>query len=94
MDAAMAIAPVMKNNQDTDMLSGTINTILCINKELTHGAMVRSVMMATEAKTAALQELNSCYSNGFATGTGTDQIAVACTLTEKSPLTSAGKHSK
>jgi len=76
--------------------SGTINTILCISKELTSGAMVRSVMMATEAKTAALQELNvnSCYSNGLATGTGTDQIAVACVLTGKSPLTSASKHSK
>ena len=75
---------------------GTINTIVCINRELTDGAMVRSVMMATEAKTAALQELNvnSCYSDGLATGTGTDQIAVACALAGKSPLTSAGKHSK
>ncbi len=75
---------------------GTINTILCINMELTPGAMVRSVMMATEAKTAALQNLNvnSCYSDGLATGTGTDQIAVASRLTGKTPLTGAGKHTK
>ncbi len=34
-------------------------------------------MMATEAKTAAFQELsvNSRYSDGLAIGTGTDQIA-------------------
>ena len=75
---------------------GTINIILCINRELTQGAMVRSVMMATEAKTAALQDLNinSCYSDGLATGTGTDQIAVASRLTGETPLTGAGKHTK
>ncbi len=75
---------------------GTINTIVCINQELTKGAMVRAVMMATEAKTAVLQELNigSCYSDGLATGTGTDQIAIACTLTGDPPITGAGKHTK
>ncbi len=75
---------------------GTINTILCINQELTKGAMVRAVMMATEAKTTVLQELNvgSCYSDGLATGTGTDQIAIACVLTGKPGITSAGKHTK
>ncbi len=76
--------------------SGTINIIVCINRELTPGAMVRAVMTATEAKTAILQELNinSRYSDGLATGTGTDQIAVACALTGGIPLTGAGKHSK
>lgn len=75
---------------------GTINIIVCINRKLTPGAMVRSVMTATEAKTAVLQELNvnSRYSQGLATGTGTDQIAVASVLTGEPPLTSAGKHSK
>ena len=75
---------------------GTINIILCINQELSQGAMVRSVMMATEAKTAALQDLNvnSCYSDSLATGTGTDQIAVASRLTGGIPLTGAGKHTK
>lgn len=73
---------------------GTINTLLLINRELTPGAMVRAVMTATEAKTAALQELavNSRYSDGLATGTGTDQIGVAARLHTGIPLTGAGKH--
>ena len=75
---------------------GTINTMLIINRELTRGAMVRTIMTATEAKTAVLQELavSSRYSEGLATGTGTDQIAVACALAGDKPLTSAGKHAK
>lgn len=74
---------------------GTINTLLFINRELTPGAMVRCIMTATEAKTAALQELavNSRYSDGLATGTGTDQIGVASRLATGIPLTGAGKHS-
>ncbi len=75
---------------------GTINTMLFISKPLIPGALTRAVMTATEAKTAALQELavNSRYSEGLATGTGTDQIAVAAARTEGAPLTSAGKHAK
>ncbi|MBN2525220.1 MAG: adenosylcobinamide amidohydrolase [Deltaproteobacteria bacterium] len=36
----------------------------------------------------------SRYSNGLATGTGTDQIGVACLLGTGHPLRSSGKHSK
>ena len=45
---------------------GTINTMVLINKPLIPGAMVRTIMTATEAKSAALQELavNSRYSDG------------------------------
>lgn len=73
---------------------GTINSLLFISQELTPGAMVRTIVTATEAKTAALQELavNSRYSDGLATGTGTDQIAVASRLGTGIPLTGAGKH--
>jgi adenosylcobinamide amidohydrolase len=73
---------------------GTINTMLFINHELTAGAMVRAVMTATEAKTAALQELvvGSRYSKGLATGTGTDQIGIAAQLQSGPALTGAGKH--
>jgi adenosylcobinamide amidohydrolase len=73
---------------------GTINTMLFINKPLTPGALTRTLVTATEAKTAALQELcvNSRYSDGPATGTGTDQIGVAACETGESPLTGAGKH--
>lgn len=74
---------------------GTINTIPLINKELTPGAMVGAVITATEAKTAALQELMvpSRYSDGLATGTGTDQMAIASFL-GGFPLNDAGTHSK
>ena len=74
---------------------GTINTILLINRELSPGAIVRAVMMAAEAKSAALQDLYiySRYSDGMATGTGTDQIAIASVIGGKS-LTNAGKHVK
>ena len=73
---------------------GTIVTMVFINQELTPGAMVRTVMTATEAKAAALQELSvpSRYSAGLATGTGTDQITVAARLGSARPLTCAGKH--
>ncbi|MBA2882118.1 adenosylcobinamide amidohydrolase [Desulfosalsimonas propionicica] len=73
---------------------GTINTMLFINKPLTPGALTRTLVTATEAKTAALQELcvNSRYSDGLATGTGTDQIGVAACETGDPALTSAGKH--
>ena len=92
-----------KLDQDDGILSGvegpehgTINTMVFINKELTPGAMVRVVVTATEAKTAVLQELavNSRYSDGLATGTGTDQILVASMCNTGKPLTSAGNHSK
>ncbi len=75
---------------------GTINTMIFINKELIPGALARTIMMATEAKTAVLQELlvPSLYSDGHATGTGTDQIGVACRMDTGKPLTSAGKHGK
>lgn len=74
---------------------GTINTLLFISHELTPGALVRSLMTATEAKSAVLQDLaiGSRYSQGIATGTGTDQIASACRLNTGKPLTWAGKHS-
>jgi hypothetical protein len=70
--------------------------MIFINKPLIPGAMVRVIMTATEAKSAALQELavNSRYSDGLATGTGTDQIVVAAMQTDAPPLTSAGKHAK
>ena len=75
---------------------GTINIIVCINRDLTPGAMVQAVVMATEAKAAVLQELNigSCYSSDLATGTGTDQLAIACAIGEEFPLTTPGKHTK
>ncbi len=75
---------------------GTINIMVFVSQELNPGAMVSAVMVATEAKAAALQELavSSRYSCGIATGTGTDQIGLACNLAGNIPLDNADKHSK
>ncbi len=76
--------------------AGTINLILMINKNLADSALIDCVVSATEAKAAALQELeiHSRYSDSIATGTGTDQIFVAARICSGVPLTSAGKHTK
>ncbi|SFM48766.1 adenosylcobinamide amidohydrolase [Methanolobus profundi] len=77
-------------------IQGTINTILVIGADLPDYAMARAVITATEAKTAALQQLMapSRYSNGIATGSGTDMIAVVADGTSSLLLTDAGHHSK
>ena len=58
---------------------GTINIICLTSMGMVPAAMIEAVMTATEAKTAALQNLGikSPVSNAPATGTGTDAIAVA-----------------
>ena len=83
-------------DEKNNVHEGTINIMVFISKELKPGAMVSALMVATEAKAAALQELAvySRYSNGLATGTGTDQIGIACNLHGGVPLSSADKHSK
>ncbi len=77
---------------------GTINIMLLISNPLTEAALTRAIVTATEAKTAALQELaiNSRYSSGLATGTGTDQIIIAAAEPQQDlyPLSWAGKHGK
>lgn len=77
---------------------GTINIMLFISAPLTEAALTRAIMTATEAKSGALQELsiNSRYSDGLATGTGTDQIIIAAPdpPDEQYRLTWSGKHSK
>lgn len=59
---------------------GTINVLLLSNMKLSSRAMTRAIISATEAKSAALQDLDirSTYSYivGQATGTGTDNIIV------------------
>lgn len=79
-----------------ELVAGTINIILLINLDLHPGAMSRCIVTATEAKTAALQELaaGSVYSQGLATGTGTDETVVVCNGLARNRLMFAGKHSK
>lgn len=75
---------------------GTINIMLLTNARLTVGAMARAIVTATEAKTAALQDLNvpSCYSPEVqATGTGTDSVIVVSGTTGPT-ATYTGGHSR
>ena len=59
---------------------GTINVIIMSNMQMSNRAMTRAIITATEAKTAALldMDIRSSYSNGAyrATGTGTDNVAL------------------
>ena len=75
---------------------GTINIILLTNRKLSHRAMTRAIITATEAKTAALADtdIRSSYSphNNRATGTGTDNILIVQGI--GSPINLTGGHAK
>lgn len=74
---------------------GTINIIVLTNMRLTPRAQTRAIISATEAKSAALQDLDirSSYSPRFqATGTGTDEVLVV--EGRGKTLDNAGGHSK
>ena len=75
--------------------SGTINIILLIDGNLTEGCTVNAVKTATEAKSAALRELDirSGFSGEPASGTTTDAIVVACTKAGE-PMKYAGTTTK
>ncbi|MDO5860074.1 adenosylcobinamide amidohydrolase [Methanobrevibacter sp.] len=75
---------------------GTINTIILLNVTLEYETLLEAFMTATEAKTVALNDLKipSQYSNGYATGTGTDGLCIFSNLESENILTNAGKHSK
>lgn len=76
-------------------VGGTINTIVFVNARMNCGAMAKALVTVTEAKTAALQELNILSKGGFypATGTGTDGAIIVTELIAPS-LSDAGTHSK
>ena len=77
-------------------IGGTINTLLLLSSPLTDSALSRAVVTMTEAKTSALVELavGSRRSMSLATGTGTDQYAIAAPQAG-GPLRSwTGKHTK
>jgi len=74
---------------------GTINVIILSNMQLTPRALTRAIISATEAKSAALQDLDirSSYSPGCqATGTGTDEVLVVEGRGKR--VDNAGGHSK
>ncbi|MEM8561817.1 MAG: adenosylcobinamide amidohydrolase [Pseudomonadota bacterium] len=78
--------------------SGTINTIVLINRPVLPAALMKISMIAIEAKSAAMSELAipSMVSSHLATGTGTDQIAIASPLSDAQypALSSASGHLK
>jgi len=74
---------------------GTINIILMTNMQLSPRAMTRALVTATEAKSAALQDLDirsSVAPHRPATGTGTDNIIVV--QGAGTAIDNAGGHSK
>ena len=76
--------------------AGTINIMLVLDTDLPPGTLTRALVTCTEAKTAAIQELleGSKYSNGLATGSGTDTTIVVANSESPLYLEGAGKHSK
>jgi len=76
-------------------MMGTINIMVVIDGNPTESCLVSTVLTATEAKTAALWELDirSRYSGDVATGTITDAIIVAKT-NRGAPIVYGGPASK
>ena len=76
--------------------NGTINTILLFSSPLSPSALTRAAMTMTEAKTSALLELAIGSKSSWrpATGTGTDQFAIATPQAGGAPRTWTGKHTK
>jgi len=70
----------MSADEGSDREPGTINIVILSDANLTPRAMTRALITATEAKTAALMDLDirSSYTpmNHQATGTGTDNIMI------------------
>lgn len=82
--------------QEKPVKYGTINIMLVLDCDLAPGTIARALVTCTEAKTAAIQELleGSKYSQGLATGSGTDQTIIVCNTESELYLDGAGKHSK
>jgi len=62
--------------------AGTIITLVFINQPCTPACLVRAATLVTEGKSAAVLDLRvpSLQSSALATGTGTDQLAIAAPL--------------
>ena len=66
---------------DVQEIQGTINIIVLIDGKPTESCMVASIITATEAKSAALRDLDvrSLYTGDSATGSITDSVTIAST---------------
>ena len=56
---------------------GTINVALFLTAELTEAAMLETMSIAVQARTAAVMDVQLDLPTGRATGTGTDCVAIA-----------------
>jgi adenosylcobinamide amidohydrolase len=85
-----------KSPQQKAPKPGTVNILVLTNAKLTDGGLARAVITATEAKTAAFEDLKvpSSYTKmAQATGTGTDGMIVVSGVS--GPLvTYPGGHSR
>jgi adenosylcobinamide amidohydrolase len=91
------VANYVEHNGNFAYVSGTINVILLTNAPLTGGAMARAIVTVTEAKTAALQDLDYRSSSTpeiQATGTGTDNVIVVSGNGLGEPLRVTSGHTK
>jgi adenosylcobinamide amidohydrolase len=80
-----------------ELSTGTINILLLTNATLTTGAMARAIITATEAKTAALQDLNyksTPTPQVQATGTGTDTMIIVSGIDKQNKIHHTGGHTK
>jgi adenosylcobinamide hydrolase len=76
---------------------GTINMIILTNATLSDGAMARTIITATEAKTAALQDMDARSSvspENQATGTGTDNMIIVSGKDPDKQIFYTGGHTK
>lgn len=57
---------------------GTINIALRLDHAMTEAAMIETMALVVQARTAAVMDVGLKLPTGIATGTGTDCVAVAC----------------
>ena len=95
-NASRAGDPASYWEENGEFHFGTINIIVLVNVKLSEYTLMEAFMTATEAKTVALNNLKipSQYSNGYATGTGTDGLCIFSDIDSGDVVTNAGKHSK
>lgn len=87
----------IENDGKYQNILGTINIILLTNVTLTDGALARSIITATEAKTAALQDMDARSSispENQATGTGTDNVIIISGIDPDKLVSHTGGHTK
>jgi adenosylcobinamide amidohydrolase len=90
-------ANYVERNGRFEYLPCTIITIILSNVPLTAGAMARAIITATEAKSAALQDLDVRSASSpecQATGTGTDNIIIVSGRDTGKPISWTGGHTK